>query len=67
MGHASHSQIARIAPSGESRPRKRDCFAIAAPAVREQNAASDFAVVFATAVEPGNFPPFTQIEKPRAS
>jgi hypothetical protein len=37
---------------------QRDCFAVASPSVHEQNAGIDFAVVFATAVEPDYFPPF---------
>jgi len=40
---------------------QRDSFAVASSAVHEQNAGSDFAVVFVTAVEPGNFTPFPQI------
>ena len=38
-----------------------DRIAVASPAVHEQDAASNLAVVFATAVEPGNFLPFPQI------
>ena len=38
-----------------------DRFAIALPAIHEQDAGSYFSVVFITAVKPGNFPPFAQI------
>jgi hypothetical protein len=40
---------------------QRDRFAIAFPAIHEQDAGTDFAIVFVTAVEPGNFLPFPQI------